>query len=147
MKLNTKTTVTMDENIVVRENETKARIDLAGIKILVAEDEDSSYKIINKIFSEHDIDILRAVNGKEAVDIVSSNPNIQLVLMDIKMPVMNGIQATKEIKQIRPELPVIATSAFAMPGDKQIFKDAGCEDYLSKPVKADLLISLIRRYV
>jgi CheY-like chemotaxis protein len=87
------------------------------------------------------------VNGKEAVDIVSSNTGIQLVLMDIKMPVMNGIQATKEIKQIRPELPVIATSAFAMPGDKQIFKDAGCEDYLSKPVKADLLISLIRKYI
>lgn len=128
-------------------NEAKSQATLTGIKILVAEDEDSSYRVIDKIFNEHEISILRAVNGKEAVDIVSSNMNIHLVLMDIKMPVMNGIQATKEIKQIRPELPVIATSAFAMPGDKQVFKDAGCEDYIPKPVKADLLISIIKKYL
>ncbi len=136
----------MEENITMSANETKFETTLSSIKILVAEDEDSSYRVIDKIFSEHEITITRAVNGKEAVDIVSSNPNIQLVLMDIKMPVMNGIQATKEIKRLRPELPVIATSAFAMPGDKQIFKEAGCEDYISKPVKADQLIGLIKKY-
>ncbi len=137
----------MEENIIMSANEAKSQATLTGIKILVAEDEDSSYRVIDKIFNEHEISILRAVNGKEAVDIVSSNMNIHLVLMDIKMPVMNGIQATKEIKQIRPELPVIATSAFAMPGDKQVFKDAGCEDYIPKPVKADLLISIIKKYL
>lgn len=137
----------MEENITMSANEAISQTILTGVKILVAEDEDSSYRVIDKIFNEHAINILRAVNGKEAVDIVSSNPGIHLVLMDIKMPVMNGIQATKAIKHIRPELPVIATSAFAMPGDKQVFKDAGCEDYIPKPVKADLLMGLIRKYL
>lgn len=120
---------------------------LKGIRILVAEDEDSSFRVVDKIFSEQEIQSIRAINGKEAVEIIESNPDIKLVLMDIKMPVMNGIEATRIIKKIKPDMPVIATSAFAMPGDRQIFKEAGCNDYISKPVKAEVLLTLIKRYI
>lgn len=118
-----------------------------GIKILVAEDEDSSFRVIDRILNEYGIDTVRAVNGKEAVDMVSTSPGIRLVFMDIKMPVMNGIQATRTIKKQNPVLPVIATTAFAMPGDKQVFKEAGCDDYLSKPIKEEKIINLLSKYL
>lgn len=118
-----------------------------GIKILVAEDEDSSFKVIDRILNEYGVDTLRAVNGREAVELVSNSPGIRLIFMDIKMPVMNGIQATRTIKKHNPGLPIIATTAFAMPGDQQVFKEAGCDDYLSKPIKEEKIINLLTKFI
>ncbi len=137
----------MEENPNSPAEITKSPRKFNGIKILVAEDEDSSFKVIDRILNEYGIDTIRAINGKEAVDLVSISPGIRLVFMDIKMPVMNGIQATITIKKHNPVLPVIATTAFAMPGDKQVFKEAGCDDYLSKPIKEENIFSLLNKYL
>lgn len=137
----------MEENPKSPSNNHESTRNFKGIKILVAEDEDSSFKVIDRILNEYGIDTIRAVNGKEAVDLVLTIPDIRLVFMDIKMPVMNGIEATRIIKKHNSLLPVIATTAFAMPGDRQVFKEAGCDDYLSKPLKVDLLFDIVGKYL
>lgn len=98
--------------------------------ILIAEDDDFSYFYIEKLLRK-DNKTLRACNGQEAVDLCKKHPDINLVLMDIKMPVMNGIEATLIIKSFRNDLPIIALTAFTQSGDKFKIKEAGCDDYLS----------------
>ena len=93
------------------------------------------------------INILRAENGQQAVDICKANKNINLVLMDLKMPEVNGIEATIEIKKIRPDLPIIAQTAYAMTEDKKTSIEAGCNDYLAKPIKSKVLISTLNKYL
>lgn len=114
--------------------------------ILVAEDEVYNLMYINELFSKSNYKIIEASNGLEAVEIAKSNPEISLVLMDIKMPVMNGKDAMNEIKKIKPDLPVIALSAFAMESDKEIALENGFDSYLSKPIDRKLLFALIEQY-
>jgi CheY-like chemotaxis protein len=78
---------------------------------------------------------------------VESNPEISLVLMDIKMPVMNGYLATKKIKKLRPDLPVIAQTAYALVGDREKAIQAGCDDYISKPILEEKLIEMLKKYL
>ncbi|KAF0201038.1 MAG: integral membrane sensor hybrid histidine [Bacteroidetes bacterium] len=118
-----------------------------GIKILVAEDEDSNYRYIEKLLSKAGFDILRANNGYEAVEYARIYDDIDLILMDIKMPVKNGVEATREIKLFKPLIPIIATTAFAIPGDRDVFLKAGCDDYIPKPIKSSLLIELVNKFV
>lgn len=108
--------------------------------ILVAEDEESNYLYISIFLENHKIKTLHAVNGKDAVEMVRTNPDIGLVLMDMKMPDMDGYSATKEIKKIRPGLPVIAQTAYAMKSDEIKCLEAGCDDYIAKPIVASLLL-------
>ncbi len=117
-----------------------------NITILVAEDEVYNLLYINELFSKTTYKIIEANNGKEALEMVQSNPEIDLVLMDIKMPVMNGKEAMKEIKKFRPDLPIIALSAFAMESDKEIALSTGFDSYLSKPLDKKLLFDLIYKY-
>ncbi len=114
--------------------------------ILIAEDDDSNYFYINT-FLKKDNKTLRAFNGQEAVDLCKMHPDINLVLMDIKMPVMNGIAATHIIKSFRNDLPIIAVTANAQSGDEFKIKEAGCDDYLSKPINSTKLLSLIQKYI
>ena len=107
-------------------------------KILIAEDNDSNF-ILKRSYQ-----FLRAKNGQEAVDLVGKN-EYALVLMDIKMPVMGGLEATKKIKEIRPELPIIAVTANAFDSDRQAAFDAGCDDFLSKPISSDVCLETIAR--
>jgi PAS domain S-box-containing protein len=113
------------------------------ITILVAEDEIYNLMYINELFAKTTYEIIEANNGKEAVEKVQKNPNIDLVLMDIKMPIMNGKDAMKEIKIINPNIPVIALSAFAMESDKEVALSTGFDFYLSKPIDRKLLFELI----
>ncbi|MBU8893556.1 MAG: PAS domain-containing protein [Bacteroidales bacterium] len=115
--------------------------------ILIAEDEESNYRVLQMALRRTNVNILRAKNGQQAVDICKANKKINLVLMDIKMPELNGIEAAKEIKQIRPELPIIAQTAYAMAEDIEITLAAGCCDYLSKPIKTKKLISTLNKYL
>ncbi|MBE9481069.1 MAG: response regulator [Bacteroidetes bacterium] len=85
--------------------------------------------------------------GIEAVKICSDNPDIDLVLMDIKMPDMNGYEATKRIKKFRPELPIIAQTAYALYGDDIKAAEAGCDEYITKPVMKKELFELISKYL
>ena len=114
-------------------------------KILIAEDNDSNFILMTYILKKY-YAYERAKNGKEAVDLVEKN-TYDMVLMDIKMPIMDGLEATKAIKEIRPEIPIIALTANAFDSDRQLAMQAGCIDFLSKPVSSDLCIKTIRKYL
>ena len=114
-------------------------------KILVAEDNDSNFILMTYILKKY-YAYERARNGKEAVELALAN-TYDLVLMDIKMPVMDGLEATKAIKEKKPDLPVIALTANAFDSDRQLAMQAGCIDFLSKPVSSDLCIKTIRKYL
>lgn len=119
----------------------------ADIRILIAEDEDSNYRYIEKLLSKIGYRLLRARNGYEAVEFARIYNDIDLILMDIKMPVKNGVEATREIRLFKPNLPIIATTAFAIPGDRDVFLKAGCDEYIPKPIKSDVLIEMVNRFV
>lgn len=115
--------------------------------VLIVEDEDSSdayfTEILKNIFGE----ILHATNGKLAVDICRENKNIDLVLMDIKLPVMDGYQATRKIRQFNKDVIIIAQTAYALQGDREKALKAGCNDYIAKPVKRAELFEIIQKNI
>ncbi len=121
-------------------------IPMSGKIILIAEDDDSSYKFIEMLLKKENINVLRAVNGIEALEICKSRNDISLILMDIKMPEMNGIDATREIKKLYPGLPIIAQTAYAFSSDKELVMEAGCDDYLTKPIQKTELFQCINKY-
>jgi PAS domain S-box-containing protein len=115
--------------------------------ILIAEDEENNYSYTKEVLTNTCVQLIRAENGQEAVEICRSDKNIDLVLMDVKMPLMDGYTATKSIKSFRKNLPVIALTAYAGETDKEDSIKAGCDDYLSKPVKHVDLLALINKYI
>jgi CheY-like chemotaxis protein len=110
-------------------------------KILVAEDNDSNYILMTYIL-KRDYEFQRAANGREAVDMALTG-GFDMVLMDIKMPVMDGLEATAKIKEKHPELPIIALTANAFDSDRQLAMEAGCDDFLSKPVSSEKCLKAI----
>ncbi|MBR0181531.1 MAG: response regulator [Prevotella sp.] len=112
-------------------------------KILVAEDNDSNFILMTYILKKF-YQFERAKNGQEAVDMVEKG-EYDLVLMDIKMPIMNGLEATKKIKETHPSLPIIALTANAFDSDRQSAFDAGCDEFLSKPISSDLCLKTIAK--
>jgi len=119
--------------------------DLKDKVILVAEDEDTNYQYLFEVFNERKIKVIRAKNGKEAVEMCNSN-HVDMVFMDIKMPVMNGLIATKKIKSNHPNIPVIAQTAFVLSNEKEKVFDVGCDNYISKPIKYEELVEIIDNY-
>ncbi|HHJ10352.1 MAG TPA: response regulator [Bacteroidetes bacterium] len=115
--------------------------------ILIAEDNDLNYFVISKMLTSLGTDIIRAENGLKAVEYCKSHEEISLVLMDIKMPVMDGYEATKEIRKIRPDLPIIAQTAHANEYDRDTAFKIGCNDYLTKPIMQDRLIEVVKKYL
>jgi len=122
------------------------KFDFSGKKIILVEDEHANYLLINNWLEETNAKVIYAANGLEAVSLFENNPEIDLVLMDIKMPEMNGFEATRIIKSIKKSIPVIALTAYAMAGDKAKCLEAGCDSYMSKPLKRQELLSLIASY-
>lgn len=115
--------------------------------ILIAEDDFYNYLYIEKLLGSNNFNLIRACNGKEAVDLCMENQNIKLVLMDIKMPVMNGYEALMKIKVINPLLPVVAQTAYAMPEDITRLKQEGFDGFLLKPIKRNEIFEVIRKYI
>uniref|UniRef100_UPI003569578E hybrid sensor histidine kinase/response regulator n=1 Tax=Draconibacterium sp. TaxID=1965318 RepID=UPI003569578E len=118
--------------------------------ILVAEDEEVNFLFIEALFETKNgkkFDIIHAKNGQEAVDLCGQNKKIDLVLMDIKMPVMNGHEATAKIKSEFPDLPIIAQTAYSRYSDKQLALQHGCNDFISKPLNKEKLFSLIDKHL
>lgn len=113
--------------------------------VLIAEDEYSNFLLMKTILTLQNYKVIHAKNGRLAVDYCLSNHEIGLVLMDIKMPEMNGLEATKIIKEKRPDLPVMAVTSHALMADSKKAFDAGCDDYLSKPFKAAFLLEKIEQ--
>lgn len=115
--------------------------------LLVVEDDNLNYLFLQKILASSGYKYIRAFNGLEAVNYCKQNPDISIVLMDIQMPIMNGIEATRQIREFRPELPIIATTAYAQIGNEHSFLETGFNDYLAKPIKKEKLLALISKYV
>lgn len=117
--------------------------DLNIRKVLIAEDELFNFKIIEILFKKLGIGLVWAKNGQEAVEAVAENPNFDLVLMDIKMPVLDGLSAIKIIKDTHPDLPIIAQSAFAFMDEKAKCLEAGCDYYITKPIQKQELMDVL----
>ncbi len=115
--------------------------------ILIVEDEESNFLFIKEIFKHAQIDYIFAENGKEAVEICKKHNNISLVLMDLKMPEMNGYEATRLIKEFKPELQIIAQTAFALEDEKIKVLQSGFDGYISKPFKKDQLLEIISEFM
>jgi len=116
-----------------------------GIKtIMIAEDEDTNFLLLVAYLSDMKLNIIRAENGIEAVTKCHANSTIDLVLMDIKMPEIDGYEATKRIKEFAPDLPIIAQTAYTTDEEKKKAFQSGCSDFLSKPIVKNELISKIR---
>ncbi len=116
------------------------------INILVAEDDEMSKMFITKAVEPFTKNIFHAGNGIEALQIFKSHPEIDLILMDIQMPLMNGYDTTKMIREFNKEVIIIAQTAFGLSGDQEKAMNAGCTDYITKPIKMDLLKSLLSKY-
>lgn len=113
--------------------------------ILIAEDDESNFMLLNTMAKKSGFSTLHAWNGADAVELCSQYPEINLIFMDIKMPVMNGLEATAQIKAFRPEVPIIAITAHAQTGDKYKMLEAGCDAYLAKPFRLNELSALINK--
>ena len=115
--------------------------------ILVAEDEDYNYQYIKHILAKQNLRLIHVITGKQAVEVCKANPQIELVLMDIKMPEMDGCTAAKEIKSFLPKLPIIAQSAYAMEYEKEKFSSCFFDEYVFKPINVNELIMKVRKYI
>jgi CheY-like chemotaxis protein len=115
--------------------------------ILIAEDEETNFFYLKTALSPTNINIVRAKNGKEAVEQMRINPLINIILMDIKMPEMNGLEATRGIKSFRKDVPIIAQTAFAMEEDRRNCSAVGCDDFLAKPIRYKVLIETISKFL
>ena len=114
-------------------------------RILVAEDNDSNFILMTYILKKfYEFD--RAKNGLEAIELVEKG-HYDVVLMDIKMPVMDGMEATKLIKEKHPNLPIIALTANAFDSDRQLAFEAGCDEFLPKPISSDVCLKTIAKFI
>ncbi len=116
-------------------------------KILIVEDDATSAKMLEIMIEDFCEFPLFAKNGLEAVQLCKNNPNIDIVLMDIKMAELNGYEATEQIRKFNKEIIIIAQTAYALPGDKEKAIAAGCNDYISKPYSQIELTGLIGKYI
>ncbi len=121
--------------------------DFKNLTILIAEDDDNSYTYLSQIFLNVNAQTIRAVNGKEAIEAINFHEKIDLILMDIQMPLVNGLEATTRIKEKHPHLPVIAQTAFALEGDRDRFIAAGCDDYITKPIDAQKILAKAAQFI
>ncbi len=120
---------------------------LTGKTILIAEDEETNFILVDEILKNFNAKTIWVKDGKKAVESCKSNPDIDLVLMDVKMPIMDGYTATSFIKELAPDLPVIAVTAHAFAGEREKAKSFGCDDYLAKPILQNELINKINPYL
>ncbi|MCX6154845.1 MAG: PAS domain S-box protein [Candidatus Kapabacteria bacterium] len=116
-------------------------------KILIAEDDFTSFRLLQTSLKNKNYELILAENGQKAVEMVLHNSDIDIVFMDIRMPVMDGFEATRQIKKLRPQLPVIAQTAYAFSEEKMQIMTAGFDDYISKPIDLNKIKFLIEKFV
>jgi two-component system cell cycle response regulator DivK len=131
----------------VRVNQNEEDFDWSQYTILIAEDEETNFVYLETALIRTKANIVRARNGKEAVEQVKVNPTIDIILMDIKMPEMNGLEATRSIKSFRKDVTIIAQTAFAMDEDKRNCTAVGCDDFLAKPIRYKVLLDTLAKYL
>ena len=131
-----------------RQSLSRPRLDYSwpGRTVLVADDTPTVQFYLKTLLDMVQVKCLTAANGLEAVELCRQHPEIDLVLMDIQMPIMNGYEAIPRIKQLRPELPIVAQTAYAFASDQEKILATGCDDYLTKPVRKDTLLEKLAQF-
>lgn len=117
------------------------------VTICIAEDEELNFLYLEEVFADKEVHIIHTRTGEETVDACKNNPDIDLVLMDIKMPGLDGYHAALEIKQSCPEIPIIAQTAYVYEYEKQRFKEQVFDEYMTKPIKADELLEKVGQWI
>ena len=115
-------------------------------RILIVEDIKVNHMLIDRILRKTRAEVLWAMDGQKAVEMVKENDDIDMILMDIRLPVMNGYDATREIRKIRSDVPIIAQTAYVMEDEKHKVLEVGCNDLITKPLRKDLLLEKIAFY-
>lgn len=118
-----------------------------GQLVLIAEDDNANYYLTKELLEMNHFRTLRAENGEQAIKICQSRTDIDLILMDLKMPVMDGLVATSKIRSFNREIPIIALTAYALSGDKEKAMEVGCNDYVTKPISPNKLLITIREHI
>jgi CheY-like chemotaxis protein len=116
------------------------------LKILIAEDDIISQRLLTEMIKIFSSKVLTVWNGLKAVEICRNQPDIDLILMDIRMPKMDGLEAARQIRQFNDKVIIIAQTAYTLTNDMLKAIDAGCDDYISKPINRNLLMALINKY-
>jgi CheY-like chemotaxis protein len=125
-----------------RDQDIQSRI----LKILIVEDDEISERLIRIGIQKYGKEILEAGTGTEAIEVCRKNPDIDLILMDIKLPEINGYEATRRIRQFNTDVIIIAQTAYGLSGDREKALQAGCNDYISKPFAPSIISHLIKKY-
>ena len=131
--------------IPIRKDKFRINYDWSNKKILIAEDEDSNYEVLRASLSRTHAKLVRVTQGDKAVEICKKE-DFDIILMDIKMPVLNGIDATKQIKSFKPNLPIIGQTAFVFKNERDLCISAGCNEYIAKPIKSQVLLEMINNF-
>lgn len=121
-------------------------INIDGLKILIAEDDEGSGVLLSMIVKILGDKVIKVRTGREAVQACRENPDLDLILTDVRMPQMDGYTAVRQIRQFNTKVVIIAQTAYAQTGEREIALDAGCNDYISKPIQKDKLLKLIHKY-
>lgn len=118
-----------------------------GKKILIVEDVATNHMIIDRILRKTKAETLWAMDGERAIETVKEQGDIDLILMDIRLPKMNGYEATRKIREFKKDLPIIAQTAYVMHDEIDKVLDAGCNDLVTKPIKGDVLLETCKKYL
>ncbi len=134
----------IDQKVVPRDSE---KYLMKNLKILIADDDEISNKLVSLTVKDYCKEIIETKNGVEAVKICQQNPDLDLVLMDIQMPDMNGHEATRHIREFNNKVTIIAQTAFGLSGDREKAINAGCNDYITKPINRSELNTIIQKHI
>lgn len=115
--------------------------------ILIVEDNETSNIYFEAALRKTKAKLLWAKNGIEAVEMVKNNPSINLILMDINMPKLDGIEATRIIKNLYPEIIIVVQTAFILSGEERMCQEAGCDEFITKPIRLKYLLDTLNRYL
>ncbi len=121
-------------------------VEMKNLKILIVEDDEISYSFLTKTLQKISYEVLHAITGVQAVEACRNNPDLDLVLMDIRMPKMDGNEATRQIRQFNTDVIIIAQTAYAFSDDREKAIEAGCNDYISKPINKTLMYEIIQKH-
>jgi CheY-like chemotaxis protein len=116
------------------------------LKILIAEDDQNHIIYLKALLKNLDCELIQTTNGTETVERCRNNPDIDLILMDIKLPEMNGYEATRKIREFNSKVPIIAQTAYALAGDREKALNAGCDEYVAKPIQKEELLNKIKTF-
>lgn len=128
-------------------DEKKKHYDWMGKLILVVEDMETNHMLIDSILRRTNAQVLWAMDGETAIELCKEHERIDIILMDIRLPGIDGYETTREIRKFRPDVPIVAQTAYVYHNNKHLVLDAGCDDLITKPIKKDVLLRKVNKYI